>query len=174
MTLSLPTMHGLIDRRMLVNFRVRPESVMPLLPSFFRPKLVKGWALAGICLIRLKDIRPRGLGPWFGVSSENAAHRLAVDRDGGVVDLLSVDRAFAQRKKAIDIGVRVGMGKVITQLARDGKAIGVAKERRPIGRRPGSQDRASQREVHASILLRRGRAEQARQSRRRGQRRERE
>lgn len=79
MTLNLPTMHGIIDRRMLVNFRVRPETVSPLLPSFFRPKLVKGWAMAGICLIRLKDIRPRGFGPIFGVSSENAAHRIAVE-----------------------------------------------------------------------------------------------
>lgn len=81
MTLNLPTMHGLIDRRTLVNFRVRPETVSPLLPSFFRPKLVKGWAMVGICLIRLKDIRPRGFGAMFGVSSENAAHRIAVEWD---------------------------------------------------------------------------------------------
>lgn len=82
MTLNLPTMHGLIDRRMLVNFRVRPETVVPLLPTFFRPKLIKGWAIAGICLIRLKDIRPRGFGAMFGVSSENAAHRIAVEWNG--------------------------------------------------------------------------------------------
>jgi len=81
MTLNLPTMHGLIDRRMLVNFRVRPETIRPLLPPPFRPKLVNGWAMAGICLIRLKDIRPRGLGAIFGVSSENAAHRIAVEWD---------------------------------------------------------------------------------------------
>ncbi|HEX5221679.1 MAG TPA: DUF2071 domain-containing protein [Verrucomicrobiae bacterium] len=81
MTFRLPTMHGLIDRRMLVNFRVRPETVRPLLPPFFRPRLVKGWALAGICLIRLKNIRPRGLGARFGISSENAAHRIAVEWD---------------------------------------------------------------------------------------------
>lgn len=72
-------MHGIIDRRMLVNFRVKPELIAPMLPSFFRPKLVKGWAMAGICLIRLKDIRPKGLGTAFGVSSENAAHRIAVE-----------------------------------------------------------------------------------------------
>jgi hypothetical protein len=79
MKLQLPTMQGLIERRMLVNFRVRPETVSPLLPSLFRPNLVQGWAMAGICLIRLKDIRPRGFGPQFGVSSENAAHRIAVE-----------------------------------------------------------------------------------------------
>jgi len=79
MKLKLPRMRGLIERRMLVNFRVRPETVTPLLPSFFRPKLINDWAMAGICLIRLKDIRPHGLGPRFGVSSENAAHRIAVE-----------------------------------------------------------------------------------------------
>ena len=81
MNLELPTMHGIIDRRMLINFRVKPEQLTPMLPSFFRPKLVKGWAMAGICLIRLKDIRPKGLGAVFGVSSENAAHRIAVEWD---------------------------------------------------------------------------------------------
>lgn len=79
MILNLPTMHGLIDRRMLVNFRVRPETIAPMLPPLFRPKLFKGWAMAGICLIRLKNIRPRGFGETFGVTSENAAHRIAVE-----------------------------------------------------------------------------------------------
>lgn len=79
MNLVLPTMHGIIDRRMLINFRVKPERIAPLLPSFFRPKLVKGWAMTGICLIRLNEIRPKGLGKVFGVSSENAAHRIAVE-----------------------------------------------------------------------------------------------
>ncbi|NOS70780.1 MAG: hypothetical protein HOP33_12710 [Verrucomicrobia bacterium] len=79
--MALPTMHGMIDRRMLINFRVKPERIAPMLPSFFRTKLVKGWAMAGICLIRLKDIRPKGLAAAFGVSSENAAHRIAVAWD---------------------------------------------------------------------------------------------
>ena len=79
MKVFVPTMHGLIDRRMLVNFRVHPEVASALLPPPFRPKLVGGWAMAGICLIRLKDIRPRGFPAAFGVSSENAAHRIAVE-----------------------------------------------------------------------------------------------
>jgi Uncharacterized conserved protein (COG2071) len=73
----IPTLHGVIDRRMLVNFRVQPEAVHKILPPPFRPKLVKGWAMAGICLIRLKDIRPRGFP--CGFNSENAAHRIAVE-----------------------------------------------------------------------------------------------
>ena len=34
--------------------------------------------MAGICLIRLRHIRPRVLPWWMGISSENAAHRIAV------------------------------------------------------------------------------------------------
>jgi hypothetical protein len=78
-----PSMRGLIDRRMLVNFRVRPDVAGRLLPSFFRPKLVNGWAMAGICLIRLKEIRPRGFPSVCGLASENAAHRIAVEWDDG-------------------------------------------------------------------------------------------
>ncbi len=39
---------------MLVNFKVDPESMQRLLPSRFSPKLHKGYAVAGICLIRLE------------------------------------------------------------------------------------------------------------------------
>jgi len=74
-------MHGVIDRRMLINFRIQPEVVAKLLPAFFRPKLVNGWAMGGICLIRLKDIRPRGIPGGCGLASENAAHRFAVEWD---------------------------------------------------------------------------------------------
>lgn len=81
MKFGIPTMHGIIERRMLVNFHVRPDAVRPLLPAFFRPKLVDGWAMAGICLIRLKDMRPLGLPPACGLTSENAAHRIAVEWD---------------------------------------------------------------------------------------------
>ena len=76
-----PTMHGLIDRRILVNFRVQPDVIRKILPSYFRPKLVKGWAMAGICLIRLKSIRPRHFPLFCGMTSENAAHRIAVEWD---------------------------------------------------------------------------------------------
>lgn len=77
----VPIMHGVIDRRMLVNFRVRPEVAAALLPAPFRPKLARGWAMAGICLIRLRAIRPRGFPALLGLGSENAAHRIAVEWD---------------------------------------------------------------------------------------------
>jgi len=70
---------GLIRRRILLNYRVSPEVATTVLPSNFRPKLVRGFAIAGICLIRLEQIRPKGVPAFIGVSSENAAHRIAVE-----------------------------------------------------------------------------------------------
>jgi len=83
--MKLPSIHGVIRRRILVNFRVRPDVIRTLLPARFRPKLHAGYAIAGICLIRLERIRPRFVPSVFGLSSENAAHRIAVlwnDDDG--------------------------------------------------------------------------------------------
>jgi len=79
--LHLPVMRGVIDRRMLVNFRCEPAMLARLVPAPFRPKVVRGWGMAGICLIRLKELRPRLLFTPFGFSSENAAHRIAVEWD---------------------------------------------------------------------------------------------
>ena len=79
--MRLPVMRGVIDRRILVNYRVDPAVLAPLLPPPFRPKIVRGFGLVGICLIRLKQLRPAFLPSWLGVSSENAAHRTAVEWD---------------------------------------------------------------------------------------------
>jgi len=74
---------GIIRRRLLVNFRVQPRFIERLLPPRFAPKLQEGYAIAGICLIRLEEIRPRRLPAFVGISSENAAHRIAVTWDDG-------------------------------------------------------------------------------------------
>jgi hypothetical protein len=79
--LRVPVMRGVIDRRILVNFRCQPSALQRLLPAPFRPKLVREWGLAGICLIRLKELRPRWLSVPLGFTSENAAHRVAVEWD---------------------------------------------------------------------------------------------
>lgn len=79
--MRIPTMHGVIDRRILANFHVDPDVLAEVLPNPFRPKLIDGKAIAGICLIRLKEIRPRFLPAFLGISSENAAHRIAVEWD---------------------------------------------------------------------------------------------
>lgn len=82
--MKIPVITGIIDRRILVNFHIAPEVMSKNLPQPFRPKVINGYAIGGICLIRLKKIRPRFIPLPFGISSENAAHRIAVewDKDG--------------------------------------------------------------------------------------------
>ena len=79
--MKLPVMAGVIERRLLVNYCVDADVAARLLPVPLRPQLVDGSAVAGICLIRLGHLRPRGLPPWMGLRSENAAHRVAVEWD---------------------------------------------------------------------------------------------
>ena len=79
----LPVIRGVIDRRILVNYRVDPDVLAATLPAPFRPRLHRGHGLVGICLIRLRGVRPRFLPSWLGISSENAAHRTAVEWDEG-------------------------------------------------------------------------------------------
>ncbi len=77
--MQLPVIQGLIRRRLLLNYRIDPEVAGRLLPAPLRPKLQEGFAMAGICLIRLEDVRPAGLPGPIALSSENAAHRFAVE-----------------------------------------------------------------------------------------------
>jgi hypothetical protein len=76
-----PALQATIERRLLVNYRIDPDVLEPMVPPPFRPQLVGGFGIAGICLIRLSDIRPRVLPPVVGLSAENAAHRIAVEWD---------------------------------------------------------------------------------------------
>lgn len=80
--MRLPVIRGVIDRRILVNYRVDAEVLARTLSPPFRPQLYHGFGVAGICLIRLRGMRPAFLPHWIGVGSENAAHRTAVEWDG--------------------------------------------------------------------------------------------
>lgn len=79
--MKLPLIQGEIERRLLVNYRVDPEAMARELPPPFRPQLLDGAAVAGICLIRLGGMRIEGLSRQLGLRSENAAHRVAVEWD---------------------------------------------------------------------------------------------
>jgi uncharacterized protein YqjF (DUF2071 family) len=79
--MKVPALVGVMERRLLVNYRVDPDVAVRHVPPPFRPQLVNGWAVAGICLIRLGQLRPRGLPSALGLRSENAAHRIAVEWD---------------------------------------------------------------------------------------------
>lgn len=92
--MRIPVIEGLIDRRILANFRIDPEVMARLLPAPFRPKLIHGYAIGGVCLIRLKNVRPRFMPVPWGIRSENAAHRFAVewDADGHTQEGVYVNR----------------------------------------------------------------------------------
>ncbi|MFD2562301.1 DUF2071 domain-containing protein [Aquimarina rubra] len=77
--MKIPKINGIIDRRILINYQVDGQVLENYLPEPFKPKLIEGKGIAGICLIRLKAIRPKGLPKQIGISSENGAHRVAVE-----------------------------------------------------------------------------------------------
>lgn len=80
--MKMPEVDATVGWRLLVNYRVDAEVAARLLPAPFRPQLVDGWAVAGICAMRLTHSRPRGAPAFLGRSSVNAAHRIAVEWDG--------------------------------------------------------------------------------------------
>lgn len=79
--MRIPTIRGIIDRRILANFHIDHKVMANILPAPFRPKIVNGYAIGGVCLIRLTGIRPKFFPLPWGINSENAAHRIAVEWD---------------------------------------------------------------------------------------------
>lgn len=79
--MKVPRLQGVIERRVLANYRLDALVTARYLPAPFRPQLVDGYAMGGICLIRLAKVRPVGVCDWIGIGSENAAHRFAVEWD---------------------------------------------------------------------------------------------
>jgi hypothetical protein len=110
--MRIPVIHGLIDRRILVNFQVDPVVLVKVLPPPFRPKTVNGLGIAGICLIRLKYIKPRFLPGNIGFSSENAAHRIAVEwtSNGSTHEGVYIPRRDSSSKLNTLIGGRLFPG----------------------------------------------------------------
>ena len=81
--MKIPTISGIIDRRILINYAVDPAIAKQIVPAPFSPKIINGKAIVGICLIRLKNVRPKGLPAFLGFGSENGAHRIAVEWTDG-------------------------------------------------------------------------------------------
>jgi len=115
-----------IDRRILVNFRIDGDALGPVFPVPFTTRTADDYAIGGICLLRLADVRPSGLPVAVGSSSENAAHRTGVhwDDDGAQRDGVFVlrrdtdsrltalvpDRSFGNHHHA-DFTVEEGAGR---------------------------------------------------------------
>ncbi|MCH9647565.1 MAG: acetoacetate decarboxylase family protein [Deltaproteobacteria bacterium] len=79
----MDVMTGVIDHRILLNYRVDPDLLQTVLPEPLKPKLVDGWGIGGICQVSLSRMRPRGIPAIVGSKSHNAAHRIAVIHEGG-------------------------------------------------------------------------------------------
>ena len=109
----LPVLRGVIDRRVLVNYRVDPEYMRHCLPAPFRPKLVNGFGLAGICLIRMNRIGPRILPFPIVGSSENGALRFAVewDHDGQTHEGVYIPARYTTSRFAALAGARFFPGR---------------------------------------------------------------
>ena len=110
--MKLPVIQGVIRRRILANFRVDPQVMQRLLPARFRPKLQDGFAVAGICLIRLEHIRPRFVPESVGLNSENAAHRVAVlwEEDGVTREGVFISRRDTNSQINLLLGGRIFPG----------------------------------------------------------------
>ena len=80
-TTWLPALRATIGRRILVNYRIDPDALSGLLPDPFEPRTVDGYAIGGVCCIRLVNVRPKGIPESLGVASENAAHRFGVETE---------------------------------------------------------------------------------------------
>lgn len=112
MNVPVPPMVGTIERRLLVNFRVDPDVLARVVPPPFRPQRVGDFAVAGICLIRLGRLRPRGLPARVGVTTENAAHRIGVEWDepGGVRHGVYIPRRDSSSRLVALVGGRLFPG----------------------------------------------------------------
>ncbi len=111
--MKIPTIHGYIDRRILINFTADPKSVEKIIPHPFRPKIYKDKAIVGICLIRLKNIKPKGFPDFIGVNSENGAHRIAIewDENGETKSGVYIPRRDTSLKLNAFVGGRLFPGK---------------------------------------------------------------
>ena len=97
----------------MINFTADPDVIRKIIPKPFRPKTYKEKAIVGICLIRLKNIRPKGFPGFIGISSENGAHRIAVewDEDGEIKEGVYIPRRYTSLKLNALVGGRIFPGK---------------------------------------------------------------
>jgi hypothetical protein len=110
--MKIPAITGIIDRRILINYRIDPLVLKRVLPAPFRPQLVNGMGIAGICLIRLSALRPKWLPYLPGWASENAAHRIAVEweREGELFRGVYIPRRDSSSRMTVWVGGRLFPG----------------------------------------------------------------
>lgn len=111
--MMLGPLDSVIERRLLVNYRIDPAWLTALLPSPFRPQLQRGFAVGGVCLLRLGGLRPSGMPRVLGITTENMAHRFAVewDDEGGTRSGVFVPRRHTSSRLAAWAGGRMFPGR---------------------------------------------------------------
>lgn len=105
--MKMTAIRGRIVRRVLINVRIRPDALAAILPPMFKPRLVNGWAVGGICFIALEQIRMPFLPTIIGLKSNNSAHRFAVykvDENGVETDCVYVPRRDTDSRLSICAG----------------------------------------------------------------------
>jgi hypothetical protein len=83
------------------------------LPAPFRPRLVHGSAVGGLCFLRLRNLRVAGI-PAPGVTTENVAHRFAVIREDldGPAPCVFIPRRDTSSQVAAWLGGRLVEGEL--------------------------------------------------------------
>ena len=110
--MKAPTSIGTIDRRILINYSADPGIVQHLVPEGLKLHLVNTRAVVGICLIRLKNIRPKYVPSYLGITTENIAHRIAVEykQDGETKTGVYVPMRHTNSYLTSTVGTRIFSG----------------------------------------------------------------
>lgn len=141
-----PTMQCTIDRRILVSYAIDPEVLAPMLPSPLRPTVHNGVAVGGICLIRMTDLRPRGVPRRLGMTTENVAHRFAVAWDGPA----DVEQGvYIPRRDTSSLSAALGGGRLFPGVLAHGR-FDVADDGAEVRMRYASDDRLVRVDVRAT------------------------
>jgi hypothetical protein len=126
---------GIIEHRILLNFRIDPDVMRLNLPNEFKPKLVNGYAIGGICQVSLSEMRPKGLPSIIGTKSHNAAHRIAVESSKGegvfvtrrdtnsTINTLSSGRLFPGVYKKADFLVESSNDNYLVNIEQNGECF---------------------------------------------------
>lgn len=113
--IGLRTLRGRMQRRLLLSYRVDEGVARRLIPEPFRPQLVGGSAVGGICMIALAEVRPGWVRPALGVSTQSVALRFAVEWDDG--DLVRQGVYVTERHSSGRVPV-IGGGRVFPGVQR--------------------------------------------------------
>jgi len=78
-----PAVRGVIERRILMNYRIDVGTLDTVLPEPFRGREVgeSGKGIGSVCLMRVGNARLRFAPSAFGVSVETATHRISAERE---------------------------------------------------------------------------------------------